>query len=131
MTSEMRDLSREECLELLANNGVGRVAVSGLSKATDRALGAALGLVEAVLLISAAIVILDTYFGPGAATTYEGLGFLKQLSASLDASTIGQILRDTTVPFVVAVLGPLLPKDVTDLLPAVPTLPNGVPLPSP
>ncbi len=29
MTSEMRDLSREECLELLAAHGVGRLAVSG------------------------------------------------------------------------------------------------------
>jgi uncharacterized protein len=29
MTSEMRDLSREECLELLAATGVGRLAVSG------------------------------------------------------------------------------------------------------
>jgi uncharacterized protein len=29
MTSEMHDLSREECLELLAANGVGRLAVSG------------------------------------------------------------------------------------------------------
>ena len=29
MTSEMRELSREECLELLAANGVGRLAVSG------------------------------------------------------------------------------------------------------
>ena len=29
MTSEIRDLSREECLELLAANGVGRLAVSG------------------------------------------------------------------------------------------------------
>jgi nitroimidazol reductase NimA-like FMN-containing flavoprotein (pyridoxamine 5'-phosphate oxidase superfamily) len=28
MSSEMRDLSREECLELLAANGVGRLAVS-------------------------------------------------------------------------------------------------------
>ena len=29
MTSEMHDLSREECLELLAANGIGRLAVSG------------------------------------------------------------------------------------------------------
>ena len=29
MSSEMHDLSREECLELLAANGVGRLAVSG------------------------------------------------------------------------------------------------------
>jgi nitroimidazol reductase NimA-like FMN-containing flavoprotein (pyridoxamine 5'-phosphate oxidase superfamily) len=29
MTSEMHDLSREECLELLGDSGVGRLAVSG------------------------------------------------------------------------------------------------------
>ena len=74
--------------------------------------------IEAVLIISAAIVILDTYFGTaGALGKDPGLGFLKTISQALDSSTIGQFLIHTTVPFVLAVLGPLLPKDVSSLVP--------------
>ena len=74
--------------------------------------------IEAVLIISAAIVILDTYFGTaGALGKDPGLGFLKTVSQALDSSTIGQFLIHTTVPFVLAVLGPLLPKDVSSLVP--------------
>jgi len=120
-------------LNVISHDVLGKVAVSGLSRKADQALGAVLGGAEAIILVSAAIVILDTYFGPSVPPSqYEGLGFLAQLSQSLDASTTGQILRDTTVPFVVAILGPFLPKDVTDLIPvSVPTLPGGFPIPSP
>jgi len=95
-----------------------KVAVSGVSRRADQTLGAVFGGVEAALLISAAIVILDTYFGTaGAFGKDPGLGFLKTLSQALDSSTIGQFLIHTTVPIVLAVLGPLLPKDVTSLVP--------------
>ena len=40
-----------------------KVAVNGVSRKMDQALGAVLGGIEAALIISAAIVILDTYFG--------------------------------------------------------------------
>ena len=63
-----------------------------------------------------------------------GLGFFKQLTVALDASTTAQILRQTTVPFVLAILGPLLPKDVTTFIPKVLPLPSnlpGFPFPSP
>ena len=91
-------------------------------------LGAILGGVEAVLLISAAIVILDTYFGTaGSLGKDPGLGFLKTLSEALDQSTIGQFLIKTTVPFVLTILGPLLPKDVSSVVPTgIPGL-DGVP----
>ncbi len=58
------------------------------------------------------------------------MGFLKDISRALDASTIGQALIHTTVPFVLAVLGPLLPADVDSLIPTgLPTngLPGGLP----
>ncbi len=104
-----------------------RVAVSGLSRRMDQTLGAILGGVEAVLILSVVIVILDTYFGPkGSLGGEPGLGFVKQFTVALDATTTAQILRETTIPFVLAILGPLLPKDVTTLIPS--TLP--LPLPS-
>ncbi len=90
----------------------------GLSKMLDQALGAVFGAIEAILIISVAIVILDTYFGTAGALGQDpGLGFLKTISQALDSSTIGQFLIHTTVPFVLAVLGPLLPKDISSLVP--------------
>jgi len=112
-----------------------KVAVSGLSRTLDQVLGAILGGVEAILIISVAVVILDTYFGPkGTFGGEPGLGFLKQLTDALNTSTTVQILRETTVPFVLAILGPLLPKDVTTFIPKVLPLPSnlpGFPIPSP
>ena len=119
---------------IVTGPALSRVAVGGLSKALDRALGAVLGFVEAILIISVVVVILDTYFGPkGLLGGTPGLGFLKQLTQSLDATTTVELLRKTTIPFVLAILGPLLPKDVTTLLPSLPSglpIPSGFPLPT-
>lgn len=105
-----------------------RVAVNGVSRKLDQSLGAVFGGLEAVLIISAAIVILDTYFGTaGALGQQAGLGFLKDISQALDSSTIGQILIHTTVPFVLAVLGPLLPKDISTLVPTTGLPGTGIP----
>jgi len=109
-----------------------KVAVSGVSKELNAALGAVLGGAEAILIISIAIVILDTYFGPhGQFGGDPGLGIFKQLAVAIDDSTTGRILRETTVPFVLAILGPLLPRDVTSLVPGGLPFPNGVPIPVP
>ena len=71
-----------------------KVAVNGVSKEADRALGAVLGGVEAILILSIAIVILDTYFGPnGRLGGDPGLGIFKQLAVALDDSTTADILR--------------------------------------
>ena len=105
-------------LNIVTGPVLSRVAVSGVSRRMDQVLGAILGGVEAVLLISAAIVILDTYFGTaGSLGKDPGLGFLKTLSEALDQSTIGQFLIKTTVPLVLTILGPLLPKDVSSVVP--------------
>ena len=115
-------------LNIVTGPVLSRVAVSGVTHRMNQVLGAILGGVEAVLLISAAIVILDTYFGTaGSLGKDPGLGFLKTLSEALDQSTIGQFLIKTTVPFVLTILGPLLPKDVSSVVPTgIPGL-DGVP----
>ena len=112
-------------LNLVSTPILKRATVGGFSQATDRTLGAVLGGVEAVLILSAAIVILDTYFGTGGSLgEVPGLGILTSVSEALDASTIGQFLERTTVPLVLAILGPLLPKDVSSIVAgAIPTLP--------
>ncbi len=105
-----------------------KVAVHGVSRKLDQSLGAVFGGMEAVLIISAVIVILDTYFGTaGALGEQAGLGFLKEISQALDSSTIGQFLIHTTVPFVLAVLGPLLPEDISTLVPTTGPPSSGIP----
>ena len=104
-----------------------KVAVQGLSKVTDKVLGAVFGGIEAALIASAAIVILHTYSTEvGALAKLAGFGILKDVADGIDTSTIGQILEKTTVPFVLAILGPLLPSDIKLLVPnTIPGLPGG------
>jgi hypothetical protein len=53
-----------------------------------------------------------------------GLGILTSVSEALGESTIGQFLAKTTVPLVLAILGPLLPEDIGSVVPGgIPTLP--------
>ena len=111
-----------------------RVSVNGITKVTDSALGAIFGGVEAILIVSAAIVIVDTYLGTNSTLRHTlGPGLLKTFTDAFNGSTTVHLLRDTTVPVVLSILGPLLPKDISTLLPAgLPTgIPGGFPLPTP
>jgi uncharacterized membrane protein required for colicin V production len=115
---------------LFSSKILARVATGGLSKVTDRALGAVFGGLESVLIISAGIVILHTYadanvLGSTPLGGIADLGFLRDLRIAVDESTIGKFLEDTTVPFVLLVLGPLLPKDISSIVPT--TIPGGLP----
>jgi uncharacterized membrane protein required for colicin V production len=111
----------------------GRVSVHGVSKEVDKGLGAVFGGIEAILIISVAVVIVDAYFGTSSTlTTSIGPTTVRSLVAALNASTTVHLLRDTTIPVVLAILGPLLPKDITTLLPIGPSaVPGGFPIPSP
>ena len=114
-------------LNLLAKPILARAPQHGLSRATDAALGAALGLAEAALIASAGIVILHTFttVGSGLPSTFTETGFLKDIRTQVDDSTIGGLLENTLVPIVLLVLGPLLPKDIKDIVPT--TIPGGIP----
>jgi uncharacterized membrane protein required for colicin V production len=123
---------------ILAGPLLKRVEVGGLTTDVDKVLGAVFGFVEAVLLVSAAVVIFDTYaLAASNLPQGAGLGFLKSLRDGVEGSTTVHILRNTTVPFVLTILGPLLPQDLTALIPGgVPSLPGvpgipGLPTPKP
>lgn len=110
---------------LVARATLGRIQVRGVTKEFDAVLGAILGGAEAILILSAAVVVLDTYFGTTAtpsALTHAGV--LKDLTAEFNKSETVHLLRDWTVPVVLGILGPLLPTDVRTLLP------EGLPIPS-
>lgn len=114
-------------LNLFAKPILARAPKHGLSAVTDKALGAALGLAEGVLIASAAIVILHTFSAAdaGLPSTYIQTGFLKDLQTQVDDSTIGGLLEQTIVPIVLLLLGPFLPKDIKDVVPT--TIPGGIP----
>ena len=107
----------------------GKLQFAGVFKGIDSALGAVFGGVEAILILSAAVVILDAYFGTSS-TLAKSMppGVLKELTQALNGSTTVHLLRDSTVPVVLAVVGPLLPKDLTQLLPT--GLPTRLPFPT-
>jgi uncharacterized membrane protein required for colicin V production len=114
-------------LNLVARPVMSRLPKVGLARRTDQLLGLLFGGLEAVLILSVAILILHTY-----ATTLDELGstfvetgLLRDIRVAVDASTIGHLLEKTTVPFVLLVLGPLLPKDLTTIVPS--NIPGGIP----
>ena len=114
-------------LNLLAKPILARAPSHGLSRVTDGALGAALGLVEGVLIASAAIVILHSFtaVGSGLPAGFAETGFLKDIRTAVDDSTIGGLLEHSTVPIVLLVLGPFIPKDITNIVQT--TIPGGLP----
>ncbi len=114
-------------LNLIAKPILARAPQHGVSRATDAALGAALGFVEAVLIASAAIVILHSFstVAAGLPSSFVETGFLKDIRSEVDASTIGGLLEKTTVPIVLVVLGPLLPTVIKDIVPkTIPGMPS-------
>jgi uncharacterized membrane protein required for colicin V production len=110
---------------LLSSRLLSRVATGGLSQATDKLLGIAFGGLEAILILSAGIVILHTYSDSTALGGIAQLGFLHDLRTAVDDSTIGKLLEDTTVPIVLLLLSPLLPTDIKSIVPT--TIPGGLP----
>lgn len=106
-----------------------KVSMTGITKELDQVLGAVVGGVEGILIIAAAIVILDTYFGTGTTLhQYSGVGAIKSFTQAFNASTTVHLLRGSVVPAVLAILGPLLPKDIKTIVPS--GLPTKLPIPT-
>jgi uncharacterized membrane protein required for colicin V production len=102
----------------------------GLSRELDQALGAVFGGVEAILILSVAVVVVDTYFGTSSQIAADiPPGLFKSFTEAFNSAETVKLLRGSTVPVLLAILGPLLPKDVTTLLPN--GLPTRLPFPTP
>jgi len=104
-----------------------RVPQTGLARRTDQLLGVAFGILESVLILAGLIVILHTYGSTvqELGSSFVDRGLLHDIRVAVDDSTIGQLLEKTAVPFVLLILGPLLPKDITKVVPS--NIPGGVP----
>jgi uncharacterized membrane protein required for colicin V production len=117
-------------LHLASRAVFGRIQVHGIvAEGTDKILGAILGGIEAVLILSVGIVILDAYYGTASSlgTSFHST-ILKDFTEQVNSSETVKLLRDTTVPIVLAIVGPILPKDLHTLLPG--GLPDRLPFPS-
>jgi uncharacterized membrane protein required for colicin V production len=102
----------------------------GLSRELDAALGAVFGGIEAILILTVVVVVVDTYFGTNSRLAADvPPGLLKEFTQALNGSETVKLLRGTTVPATLAVLGPVLPKDLSVLLPD--GLPTRLPFPFP
>jgi uncharacterized membrane protein required for colicin V production len=102
----------------------------GLSRELDQALGAVFGGVEAILILSVLVVVVDTYFGTNSKLAADiPPGLLKSFTEAFNGAETVKLLRGTTVPVTLAVLTPVLPKDLTTLLPN--GLPTRLPFPIP
>ncbi len=103
-----------------------RLRIEGLSKGVDSALGAVFGAIEAILIVSALIVVVDAYYSPDAVSAAgTQAGTLKELATAFNKSETVHLLRGSTVPVVVTILGPILPTDLRTLVPAA--FPTGLP----
>lgn len=82
----------------------------------DELVGALFGIVVVVLIVTAALVILDTYYGLDEASAGDTIGWLGDIRALLDGSAIVAALRTTVIPLLGQMLAPLLPPDVRTVM---------------
>jgi len=114
-------------LNLVARPIMKRLPQTGMARRTDQLLGLLFGGAEAILILSVGIVILHTYSASldQLGSSFVETGLLHDIRVAVDGSTIGQLLEQTAVPFVLLILGPLLPKDITTVVPS--NIPGGLP----
>ncbi len=81
----------------------------------DELAGGLLGIVEALLMIGAGIVVLDSFFRAQVTIGDNQIRFLKDLYGAVNASGTARVFRETLLPVFVTIVGPLLPADIRAL----------------
>jgi uncharacterized membrane protein required for colicin V production len=83
----------------------------------DEILGGILGVIEGIIILIAILLILDPYYTQDLVRERVGLGeftLLRDIHKFLDASLTAEILRNSVIPVILAVVGFLFPQDVRD-----------------
>ncbi|MEP7379823.1 MAG: CvpA family protein [Chloroflexota bacterium] len=90
----------------------GRTTTLSNRPIVEEVVGSGVMLIVGVLVLSGILVALGSYYATrGGAVTAE-IDQVRQLNAVLGDSKIVGVLRDTLVPWIQTLLGPLLPPDV-------------------
>ncbi len=85
----------------------------------DELLGGVLGVVQALLIVAAGIAILDSFFRLPVGIGEQQVQFLKDLYGAVNQSQSVTVFRETLLPLLVTVTGPLLPSDIQALYPRI------------
>ena len=83
----------------------------------DEILGGFLGIVQALLIVGAGIVILDSFYRLPVGIGANQVQLFKDLYGAVNESKSVIVFRDTLIPLFVALVGPLLPSDIRALYP--------------
>jgi membrane protein required for colicin V production len=83
----------------------------------DEILGGLLGIVQALMIVGAGIVILDSFFRLPIGIGEQQIQLVKNLYEAVNESNIVVVFRETLLPLFVAIVGPLLPSDIQALYP--------------
>jgi uncharacterized membrane protein required for colicin V production len=83
----------------------------------DEVVGGLLGIVQALLIVGAGIMILDSFFRLPIGIGEQQIQFVKDLYGAVDHSNTVGLFRGTLIPLFVAIVGPLLPSDIHALFP--------------
>lgn len=83
----------------------------------DEILGGVLGVVQAVLIVACVITIFDSFFRLPVAIGSNQVQVFKDIFDLMNASQVVIPFRETIIPLLVAVTGPLLPADIQALFP--------------
>lgn len=76
----------------------------------DELIGGVLGLVQACLILGAALIILDSFFRiPGIAADPQEIGFLRNVWDALNSSQASHIFREALIPAFFTLTGFLVP----------------------
>jgi uncharacterized membrane protein required for colicin V production len=81
----------------------------------DELAGGLLGIVEALLMIGAGIVVLDSFFRAQVTIGDNQIRFLKDLYGAVNASGTARVFRETLLPVFITIVGPLVPADIRAL----------------
>jgi len=79
----------------------------------DEIIGGFLGLLEAVIILGAVIVILDSFFRiPGIPADPQELPFLREIWGALDGAKITEVFRNTLIPAFFLLTGLFVPDEI-------------------
>ncbi len=93
-----------------------RIPFLAHSNLADEALGAVFSVGLRLLELSVILVIVDAFYRRASTLPIAGVGIADMLAGALKDSVVAHLLRSTTVPLVLQVLGPFVPAEYRTLL---------------